>query len=249
MIVPEAMRPIVGVIPARYGSTRFPGKALAMIGGRSMLEHVYERSARSTLLDRLIVATDDARIEQHVRDFGGNVVMTSPACPTGTDRAKEAVAGLLCGTVALIQGDEPRIEPSVIDQTIQALAGAPDCVCATPIARSTDREQIDSPNTAKVAVNGRMEALYFSRLPIPYQRTTDGQGFHYKHVGLYVYRRDFLDIFPGLAQTPLELAESLEQLRILENGRRIQCCVVDYEAVSVDTPEDLAEFLRRFPTG
>lgn len=211
-----------------------------------MLHHVYARAAKSSLVDRLVVATDDERIRAHVVEFGGEVVMTSPACPTGTDRAKEAVAGLACRTVVLIQGDEPRIDPGVIDQTILALGAAPECVCATPITRSTDRAQIESVNTAKVAVNARLEALYFSRLPIPYQRTSDGQAFYYKHVGLYVYRREFLDLFPGLAQTPLELAESLEQLRILEHGRKIQCCVVDYEAVSVDTPEDLAEFKRRF---
>ncbi len=244
--LPLHMRPVLGVIPARYGSTRFPGKALADIGGRTMLEHVYERSARSRLLDGLLVATDDERIRACVEGFGGSVVMTSESCPTGTDRARDAVAEKDCRTVALIQGDEPRIDPHVIDAAIRALAGAPECVCATPITRTRDRGHIESVNTAKVAVNSRLEALYFSRLPIPYQRTTAGQTFHYKHVGLYVYRRDFLDSFPGLAQTPLELAESLEQLRILESGFRIQCCEVEYEAVSVDTPEDLADFKRRF---
>lgn len=243
--LPKEMTPVVGVIPARYGSTRFPGKALAMIGDRSMLQRVYERSAKCRTLSRLLVATDDERIREHVLGFGGEVVMTPVDCPTGTDRVRVAVAGIECQTVAVIQGDEPLIEPDVIDRTVQALAASERAVCATPIAITRDLQAIESEHTAKVAVNAKLEALYFSRSRIPFARTAAGQDFCYKHVGLYVYRRSFLETFTTLAQTPLELAESLEQLRMLENGYTVQCCPVDYEAISVDTPEDLAALKRK----
>ena len=229
------MAEIVGVIPSRYESSRFPGKPLARIGDKTMVRMVYERCRESKLLNRVLVATDDERIRAEVESFA---IMTSPDIATGTDRCHAAAGDMPCDIVVNIQGDEPLIDPTVIDACAGALLEASDAVCATPIALTRDAEEIASANSAKVAVNKNMEALYFSRSPIPFNRA-GGDLPYYKHIGLYAYRRDFLREYVKLSQTPMELAESLEQLRMLENGFRIQCCLVEYQAIGVDTPEDL----------
>lgn len=234
---------IIGVIPARYQSTRFPGKPLAVIDGKTMIQAVTDRCRKSRMLGRVIVATDDRRILEHVLSFGGEAVLTSADIATGTDRCWAAVRDIDCDIVVNIQGDEPLIDPSVIDECVRALLESDRAVCSTPIVKTDDESQIRSPHAVKVVVNRNMEALYFSRAAIPFIRDGNGGGYHL-HIGLYAYRTDFLSRYVELPRTPLELSESLEQLRILENGFVIACRVVDYEALGVDTPEDLEEVRR-----
>ena len=190
-------------------------------------------------MDRIIVATDDKRIHDHVLSFSGESVMTSEDIATGTDRCEAVARTLDCGIVVNIQGDEPLIDPDVIDTCIEALKNAPHAVCATPIRRTNDPEKIISSNTAKVAVKNNLEALYFSRSPIPFNRNAGESLQYFLHIGLYVYRKSFLNEYVKMKQSPMEITESLEQLRILENGYTIQCCMVNYDAIGVDTPEDL----------
>ena len=229
---------MVGIIPARYASQRFPGKPLAQLGSRSMIQCVYEASCESSELEQVIVATDDRRIYDHVGDFGGEAVMTPPEVATGTDRCFLAAEGLGATIVVNIQGDEPLLRPDVIDETVRALRDNQQAVCATPICPCDDQGEISSPHVVKVAAGCDGTALYFSRSVIPYERNRVSQAY-YKHIGLYAYRFSFLQKYSTLKQTPLELAESLEQLRILEHGYKIQCAVVKYDAIGVDTPEDL----------
>lgn len=233
------MTKVTGIIPARYKSTRFEGKPLAAIGGKTMIQMVYENCLRSTLLDQVMVATDDQRIYDNVMSFGGKVVMTRTDIATGSDRCYEAVKHYDCDITVNIQGDEPLIDPAVIDACIQALLDTPEAVCSTPVVESYDLEEINSPHTVKVALNQQLEALYFSRYPIPYFRNSMKGRKYYRHIGLYCYRKYFLEEYVTMSQTPLEISESLEQLRILENGFKIQCCPVQYESIGVDTPEDL----------
>ncbi|MGF1498604.1 MAG: 3-deoxy-manno-octulosonate cytidylyltransferase [Elainellaceae cyanobacterium] len=233
------MTSVIGVIPARYKSTRFEGKPLATIGGKTMIQMVYEKCLKSKLLDQVLVATDDQRIYDNVISFGGRAVMTGTHIATGSDRCYEAVKRDVCDIVVNIQGDEPLIDPTVIDACIQALLDAPEAVCSTPVVESCDLEELRSPHTVKVALNHNLEALYFSRYPIPFYRSALNEKKYYRHIGLYCYRKDFLEKYVSMLQTPLELAESLEQLRILENGYKIQCCLVNYDSIGVDTPEDL----------
>jgi 3-deoxy-manno-octulosonate cytidylyltransferase (CMP-KDO synthetase) len=233
------MTNIIGVIPARYKSTRFEGKPLANIGRRTMIQMVYEKCLRSNLLHQVIVATDDQRIYDNVTSFGGRAVMTGTHITTGSDRCYEAIKSDVCDIVVNVQGDEPLIDPTVIDASIQALLDAPEAVCSTPVVKSHDLEELKSPHVVKVALNHQLEALYFSRYPIPFHRSALSKEKYYRHIGLYCYRKKFLENYVSMLQTPLELAESLEQLRILENGYKIQCCLVNYDSVGVDTPEDL----------
>lgn len=232
---------IIGVIPARYQSSRLPGKPLSIICGKSMIQRVYENCLKSKTLDMVVVATDDERIAANVKSFGGKVVMTSVEISTGTARCLAAIGELSCDYVVNIQGDEPLIDPSVIDETVRAMLESKECVCATPITLIREEGEILSPNCVKAVFNRNMEALYFSRSAVPYYRDLRRDCAYYKHIGLYVYSRSFLQEYVLLEQTPLELAESLEQLRILENGFRIKCCKVAYEAIGVDTAEDLAK--------
>jgi len=237
---------VTAIIPARYGSTRFPGKPLAPILGRSMIEWVYERTSRSQLVDRVIVATDDRRIAEAVEAFGGEAWMTSPEHPTGTDRLAEVAAQLECDLIVNVQGDEPLIDPLMIDQAVRPLCDDP------AIRMGTLRTAIDSvedylnPNVVKVVCDRDDFALYFSRAPIPCPRDfVDALEQNWaklsawKHIGLYVYRRDFLLDYPGLPATPLEGLEKLEQLRALEHGIRIKAVITDRTSQGVDTREDL----------
>jgi 3-deoxy-manno-octulosonate cytidylyltransferase (CMP-KDO synthetase) len=236
------MANVIGVIPARYKSVRFEGKPLALLGEKTMIQMVYERCLQSKLLNTVLVATDDQRIYDNVTRFGGKVVMTSPDIATGSDRCFAAVKSQdqeFYDIVVNIQGDEPLISPQVIDDCIQSLLNAPHAVCSTPIVEASDRDEMHSPHSIKVALNQKFEALYFSRHPIPFNRNQNQAIQYWKHIGLYCYRKDFLETYVTLKQTPLELSESLEQLRILEHGYHIQCCPVHYESRGVDTPEDL----------
>lgn len=244
---------ILGLIPARFASTRLPGKPLVDIGGRSMVQHVVERCRLSTSLAAVVVATDDERIADHVRAFGGEAVLTAPTHPSGTDRCHEALEKLdgaaAFGAVVNIQGDEPFIEPAQIDE-VCALLRMPDVELATLAQVVTDDRDIDDPGEAKVIVDATMNALYFSRAPIPHLHRPAGGPRHaqyrfLKHVGLYGYRSDVLARIVQLRPSPLEQAESLEQLRWLEHGFRLRVGLTIHPSFCVDTPADLEEARRR----
>ncbi|MHB9134019.1 MAG: 3-deoxy-manno-octulosonate cytidylyltransferase [Armatimonadota bacterium] len=233
---------IVGIIPARYASTRFPGKPLAEIAGRPMIQYVYERACHAKLLEEVLVATDDKRIFDAVRQFGGEAVMTSAYHPTGTDRLAE-VAQHLSGVeiIVNIQGDEPLISPEAIDAITAPLSADATIPMGSLMAPMTEQERAWDPNIVKVITDLQGFALYFSRAPIPHPRDgVQGAGPWKKHCGLYAYRRDFLLTYANLPPTPLELLEKLEQLRALEHGYRIKMVEqADDHSIGVDTPEDL----------
>lgn len=245
MVPSHVPRKILGVIPARYASSRFPGKALATLGGKPMLQHVYERSSLSRYLTSVIIATDDDRIFDAARAFGARVRMTRPDHASGTDRVAEIASAESCDIVVNIQGDEPLIDPDAIDAAILPMAHDSEIQMATLKKRIEDASEITNPNVVKVVTDLNGDAIYFSRAPIPHHR--DGaRGVHYKHIGLYLYQRDFLLGYSALPVGPLEEAERLEQLRALENGLRIRVVETDYESLGVDTPEDLEKVERLF---
>jgi 3-deoxy-manno-octulosonate cytidylyltransferase (CMP-KDO synthetase) len=238
---------ILGIIPARFASSRFPGKALAELAGKSMLEHVWERASRSRYLTDLLVATDDARIAAAVRKFGGRARMTSPQHPSGSDRLAEVASAEEAALYVNIQGDEPLIDPEAIDAAILSVYGDEAIVMGTLKKQIVDPTDIMSTNVVKVVTNLLGDALYFSRCPIPYERDgRNGLPVYFKHIGLYVYRREFLLRYPDLTVGPLEEAERLEQLRALENGYRIRVVNTEYESLGVDTPEDLERVRQLF---
>jgi 3-deoxy-manno-octulosonate cytidylyltransferase (CMP-KDO synthetase) len=230
----------LGVIPARFASSRYPGKALATLAGKPMIEHVWERANMSRYLSDVLVATDDERIANAVHKFGGRVRMTRADHPTGTDRLAEIASSEDAALYVNIQGDEPLIDPEAIDAAILTVHGDDAVDMGTLKKQIADPTDIVNTNVVKVVTNLLGDAIYFSRCPIPYER--DGQTgvpVYFKHIGLYVYRREFLLRYPDLAVGPLEQAERLEQLRALENGYRIRVAATDYESLGVDTPEDL----------
>ena len=230
----------VGVIPARWESSRFPGKPLTEIAGLPMIQRVWEGARRAKTLRKVIVATDDQRIATACRDFGAEVCLTGSQHPTGTDRIAEVAGGLDDEVVVNVQGDEPLIEGFVIDAAVEALAAAPDVPMAT-VVHAASEAALDDPNRVKVALDRRGNALYFSRSPIPARRDLGPAPRIWQHVGLYAYRRSFLLAFVRLARTPLECAEQLEQLRALEHGHTIRCAVVEgWESLAVDVPADVA---------
>ena len=242
---------VLGIIPARYASTRFPGKPLALLGGKPVVQHVYERVVG--LLDYAVVATDDERIRQAVLAFGGNVVMTSPDHRSGTDRCHEALKvvqrrlGRSFRVVINIQGDEPFIHPTQIEAVKQCFQD-PHTDIATlvkPFSPAEGYAAIENPNSPKVVVSDDGYAMYFSRSPIPYLRSEQDRGnwplrhTYYKHIGLYAYRPDVLAAITALPPSTLEMAESLEQLRWLQHGYRIRVAVTHTDTVGIDTPQDL----------
>ena len=204
-----------------------------------MLQHVYERASLSQYLTSTIIATDDDRIYAAARSFGARVRMTSTAHATGTDRAAEIASAENAEIVVNIQGDEPLIDPSAIDTAILPLAHEPEIVMATLKKKIEDPREITDPNVVKVVTGHSGDAIYFSRSPVPYDRDRSASAPYFKHIGLYVYRRDFLLSYSALPVGPLELSERLEQLRALENGYRIRVVETEYESIGVDTPEDL----------
>ena len=231
---------ILGVIPARYGSTRFPGKAIARLNEKTLIELVWERAKKAKRLDRLLVATDDDRIVKVVRKFGGEVVMTSAALPSGTDRVWQAAKETSAQIIVNIQGDEPLLTPPMIDQLVEGLRQESAAQMATLRYRMKGPEGYNDPNVVKVVTDQNGWALYFSRAPIPAHRSADaGSIVWYKHIGLYAYRRNFLEQFVGWAPSALESAEGLEQLRALERGARIKVLDSLQNTIGVDTPEDL----------
>ncbi len=245
---------IVAVIPARYGSTRFPGKSLAMIKDKPMIQWVYERTKRSKLVSTVIVATDDERIEQAVSSFGGEAMMTSRDHTTGTDRIAEVAGKYRCDIIVNVQGDEPLIQPEMIDQAIQPLLDDHTVPMSTLCKKILLHEEAFDPNVVKVVFDKQGFALYFSRAPIPWDR--DGWAGKsswnelsvtkplYKHIGLYVYRKNFLLQYARMPQTVLETTEKLEQLRALEYGHKIKTVVTQYDSFGVDIPGDLSKILK-----
>ncbi|MEN8248231.1 MAG: 3-deoxy-manno-octulosonate cytidylyltransferase [Bacteroidota bacterium] len=239
---------ILGIIPARYESTRFPGKVLADIKGKSMVQRVYEQATQCPQIDDIIVATEDKIVVDHVKEFGGKVVLTGKDHASGTDRCFEALQLQEQGYdyVVNIQGDEPFIDPQQITELTQLLNG--EVELATLVKKITTSDELFNLGEAKTVFNKNMEALYFSRHPIPYYRNAGELDWlrkqdYYKHIGIYAYRSDILERISKLPVSALEKAESLEQLRWLENGLTIKLAVTNYESVCIDTKEDLAKVL------
>ncbi|MBL7810202.1 MAG: 3-deoxy-manno-octulosonate cytidylyltransferase [Saprospiraceae bacterium] len=236
---------ILAVIPARWASTRFPGKPLAIIAGKSMIQRVFEQVSQSTKVDKVIIATDDPRISAHVQAFDAEVVMTSSEHPSGTDRCAEVAKMFPEAKIVLnVQGDEPFILPQQIDLLADTLSNSSNANIATLVKKLEQPEQLFNPNVVKAVFSQTAQAIYFSRNPIPFVRGKEpaqwfeSQSF-YKHIGLYAYQRDSLLEITGLSPTPLEKSESLEQLRWLENGYKIAIGITHDETLGIDTPEDL----------
>lgn len=250
---------VTAIIPARYASTRLPAKLLLDLGGKSVIQHVYERTSQAKLVAQVIIATDDNRIKTHVNDFGGNVVMTSDKHETGTDRIAEVAQTLNSEIIVNVQGDEPLIEPATIDCAILPLLEDSELMMSTTCEKLSSWEDIFNPNIVKVIRNSSGDALYFSRAPIPFPRfaALGEQCFdikkmlqeldnspkeldnYFKHTGLYVYRKDFLLKFTNWSRSNLEKTESLEQLRVLELGYRIKTIEVFNKSIGIDTLADL----------
>jgi len=250
---------IIVCIPARYGSTRFPAKVLAKDTGKFLIQHVYEQACLAKLPGKVIIAADDQRIADAAKIFGADCIMTSPDCPSGTDRIAEAVGGLDFDIVVNLQGDEPEIDPANIDTVAQLLVDNPKNSMATLVADFENRQQIADPNLVKVIICRAGftplisadcgKAIYFSRSVIPCDREKNGIGEiknYLRHIGIYAYRKDFLLKITKLPQTPLEKLEKLEQLRAVENGFDILVAKVKHTCAGIDTPEQYAEFVKRY---
>jgi 3-deoxy-manno-octulosonate cytidylyltransferase (CMP-KDO synthetase) len=238
----SSSRNVLAVIPARYGSTRLPGKPLASIAGRPMIQHVVERVKLSKDVSRVLVATDDERIKKAVEGFGGEAMLTRADNRTGTDRVAEVAAHIPAEIYINIQGDEPLMDPGTVDAVVAEMLDDESVQLATPCSAITEQKEIMDPNIVKAVQDFEGNALYFSRAPIPWVRDSGGvpvAAKHWKHIGLYGYRRDALLEFPTLPPGELERIEQLEQLRWLENGFRIRVVETDYNAVSVDVPADI----------
>jgi 3-deoxy-manno-octulosonate cytidylyltransferase (CMP-KDO synthetase) len=233
---------VIGIIPARYGSTRLPAKVLADIDGKPMIQHVYERARQSPSLDRLVVATDDDRILERVENFGGEALKTSPTHPSGTDRIAEAAKILGVGEADIIvniQADQPLFEPGMIDEVVSPFRGDPDLEMGALVHPIHTPEELANPGVVKVVCDRKGFALYFSRSPMPYVISKSFAQRYYKHIGPYAFRMSFLLKFTQLERGELERSESLEQLRALEHGYRIRVVETKFDSQEVDTLEDL----------
>ncbi len=239
---------VVAILPARYGSTRFPGKPLVDIAGKPMIQHVYERTVQTRSVDRVIVATDDARIRAAVEAFGGEVQMTREDHPSGTDRLAEVARRIEADLIVNVQGDEPLVDPIMIEAAVAPLLDDSAIQMGTLMTRIYDPAEYTNPNVVKVVVDQFGFALYFSRAAIPHGRDLELDkvpDLVFKHIGLYVYRRDFLLQYPALPETPLEKLEKLEQLRAIEHGHRIRIVETDRQSIGVDVPSDIDRVLRQ----
>ncbi len=241
---------ITGLIPARYASTRFPGKALVKLLGKPMIQHTYERASQSKILTNLFVVTDDERITRTVHQFGGKSIMTSPEHQSGTDRLAEAVRNLDTDLVVNIQGDEPVITSEAIENVVGPLVENTEILMTTLAHRIKHPEDLQNPHMGKVVFNQEGWALYFSRSPLPWPTPNVNKEFlrqhkYYNTVGLYGYRREFLLMFASLTPTPLEQIERLEQLRALEHGYQIMVRQTEYVPLGVDVPEDIHKVEKR----
>ncbi|MFH1045839.1 MAG: 3-deoxy-manno-octulosonate cytidylyltransferase [Candidatus Omnitrophota bacterium] len=238
----------IGVIPARYEASRFPGKVLAELLGKPLIQYVYEEALKSRLLDELIVATDDERVVRAVESFGGKVVITAKEHTSGTDRIAEVANPIDAAIVLNIQADEPLIHFSMIDELVRCLSDDETIPMATVIRKISDNSELNNPSVVKVVKDKRNFALYFSRSTIPYVRDADAcapEFNFYKHIGLYAYTKDFLFTFKNLPIGELEQAEKLEQLRALERGYKIKVIETAYDTIGVDRPEDLEKVKQR----
>ena len=234
---------VIGIIPARYSSTRFDAKVLADILGKPMIQHVWERAKQALLLDDLIIACDDQRVADAARAFGAKVVLTAKGHASGTDRITEVINPLDVKVVINIQGDEPLIHPTIIDNVARALLDDESISIATVMQKIEDLSLINDPNVVKVVVDRNNFALYFSRAGIPFRAANSEvkSPVYYKHIGLYGYTKDFLFTYRNLPVSSLEKIELLEQLRVLEEGFRIKVIETKYDTIGVDTPQDLAK--------
>ena len=230
---------VIGIIPARYGSTRFEGKVLADISGKPMIQWVWEAAIKAKILDDVIVACDDKRVEEAVRSFGGKAVFTSTEHPSGSDRICEIVNPLDVKVIVNIQADEPLIDAVMLENVARPLLEDHSLSMATLMKKIDDPREITDPNVVKVIADKSGMALYFSRSVIPYQRDKSADVAYYKHIGIYAYSKDFLFIFKNLPESNLEKIEKLEQLRVLEAGFRIKVIETKITTIGVDTPEDL----------
>lgn len=237
------MSTVAGVIPARWGSTRFPGKILAPLCGKPLIQWVWERAQQATKLDHLLVATDDERIADVVQQFGGKAIMTRSDHPSGTDRIAEAIAALHVDAAVNIQGDEPLIDPGLIDKLASSMVGEGAWDMATAATPITDPTLVGASSVVKVVCDAEQRALYFSRSPIPYIRDPNDPAVahivYLRHIGVYAYRAAFLGRLVATPPAPLELAEKLEQLRALHLGARIRVLIADNQALGVDEPGDV----------
>lgn len=231
---------ITAIIPARYDSNRFPGKPLVDIKNQPMIEYVYKRVKKSEIIDQVIIATDDRRIVEAVKNFGGKVEMTSRDHKSGTDRIAEVAKNLTADIIVNVQGDEPLIKPVMIEQLVKPFEENKELSMTTLEKKIEDLNEINNPNVVKVVTDVNNFALYFSRATIPYQRQDhSGHVDYYKHIGVYAFRRNFLLKYSEMDESELEKIESLEQLRVLENGYKIKVVETAFDTVGVDTPEDL----------
>lgn len=233
-------RKTVAVIPARFGSTRFPGKVLADLGGKPIVQWVWERAVKSKA-DDVIVATDDEKVASAVRAFGGKVAMTSPSHPSGSDRVWEAAGKTGADIIINIQGDEPLMPPEIINALIDAMSSEPAPDMATAVVPCPRAEYERNPNIVKAVLSKDLYALYFSRSMIPFLRDGGTEMETYRHWGIYAYTHNALKKFVSLPESPLEKCEKLEQLRALENGMRIKVIKTDFSSIGIDTPEDLVK--------
>lgn len=239
---------VYGIIPARYGSTRLPGKVLADIAGKPLIQHVYARARQSLSLDRLVVATDDDRIFDRVQGFGGEALKTSPTHASGTDRVAEAAQILQpkeADLIVNIQGDQPLFEPRMIDEVVGPFRDDPNLKMGALVYPIQTPEELANPNVVKVVFDRKGFALYFSRSPMPYVIPSSPAPRYFKHIGPYAYRMGFLLKFTKMDQGDLERSESLEQLRVLEHGYRIRVVETKFDSQEVDTPEDLERIRKR----
>lgn len=234
---------VIAVIPARYGSTRFPGKPLSLIHGKSLIQHTYENALRCPLLDQVIIATDDNRIFDHAQGFGADVIMTDPSHSNGTERIAEVISKLPSppDIVVNIQGDEPCVAPTLIEALVKVLIDTPEAPMSTVITPLTSLADAHNPSVVKCVIDTKGRALYFSRHLVPGTKggKMDPDHAYYSHIGLYAYRTPFLFQYLELPSTPLQLAEDLEQLKVLEHGLSIQTAIVEHISMGVDTPEDI----------
>ncbi|MBM4316687.1 MAG: 3-deoxy-manno-octulosonate cytidylyltransferase [Deltaproteobacteria bacterium] len=228
---------VLGIIPARAHSTRFPFKILTPISGKPMIQHVWELACRASTLDEVLIATDHEAILECVKGFGGTAMMTPSELPSGSDRIAFVAKEWSADIVVNLQADEPLLNPRFIDNLVQSLQLNPDCQISTLAVSRTETQELHNPNCVKVVLDNQGRALYFSRSPL----MNDKEGYFYKHIGIYAYRRDSLLEFCRLAPSSLEQAERLEQLRALQNGMRIQVCLVDQDTIAVDVPDDVAK--------
>lgn len=232
----------IAIIPSRYGSSRFEGKPLAIVAGKSMIQRVYEQAQKSRTVSKTIVATDDERIFNAVEAFGGHAVMTSTACRSGTDRVAETADILTLGPdeiIVNIQGDQPVFNPLIIDEMIAPFADDPDLVMSTLAFKIKDKREITDPKDVKVTFDHKGFALYFSRAQIPYPRDKETKADFYKHLGFYAYKKSFLDKLVALPTGTCEHIEKLEQLRVLEFGYKIKVVITEHDSLEIDLPEDI----------